>query len=62
VRRRKRPARAAIEQISENAGVDGAVIAQKVKKSSEVNFGYGSCESSAQSNQRRSVVRSLWKE
>jgi chaperonin GroEL len=29
-----------IKQISENAGVDGSVIAQKVKESSETNFGY----------------------
>jgi chaperonin GroEL len=29
-----------IKQISENAGVDGAVVAQKVKESKEVNFGY----------------------
>src|SRR5437868_9510812 len=29
-----------IKQIAENAGVDGAVICQKVKESKEVNFGY----------------------
>jgi chaperonin GroEL len=29
-----------IKQIAENAGVDGSVIAQKVKESSETNFGY----------------------
>jgi chaperonin GroEL len=29
-----------IKQIAENAGVDGAVVAQKVKESKETNFGY----------------------
>ena len=29
-----------IKQIADNAGVDGSVVAQKVKESSEVNFGY----------------------
>jgi chaperonin GroEL len=36
----RRAVEAPIKQISENAGVDGSVIAQKVKESSEVNFGY----------------------
>ena len=36
----RRAIEAPIKQISENAGVDGSVIAQKVKESSEVNFGY----------------------
>ena len=31
---------APIKQIADNAGVDGAVIAQKVKESKDVNFGY----------------------
>ena len=29
-----------IRKISENAGVDGSVVAQKVKESAETNFGY----------------------
>src|SRR4029078_8360895 len=29
-----------IKQISENAGVDGSVVAQKIKESADVNFGY----------------------
>src|SRR3954462_8943189 len=36
----RRAVEAPIKQISENAGVDGAVIAQKVKESKETNFGY----------------------
>ena len=36
----RRAIEAPLKQISENAGVDGAVIAQKVKESKEVNFGY----------------------
>jgi chaperonin GroEL len=36
----RRAVEAPIKQISENAGVDGSVVAQKVKESSEVNFGY----------------------
>ena len=36
----RRAVEAPIKQIAENAGVDGAVIAQKVKESKEVNFGY----------------------
>jgi chaperonin GroEL len=36
----RRAIEAPIKQIAENAGVDGSVIAQKVKESSEVNFGY----------------------
>jgi chaperonin GroEL len=36
----RRAIEAPIKQISENAGVDGSVVAQKVKESSEVNFGY----------------------
>jgi chaperonin GroEL len=36
----RRAIEAPIKQISENAGVDGAVICQKVKESKEVNFGY----------------------
>jgi chaperonin GroEL len=36
----RRAIEAPIKQISENAGVDGSVIAQKVKESAEVNFGY----------------------
>src|SRR5881227_3143486 len=36
----RRAVEAPIKQIAENAGVDGAVIAQKVKESSETNFGY----------------------
>ncbi|HLL88138.1 MAG TPA: chaperonin GroEL, partial [Tepidisphaeraceae bacterium] len=36
----RRAVEAPIKQISENAGVDGAVVAQKVKESKEVNFGY----------------------
>jgi chaperonin GroEL len=36
----RRAVEAPIKQISENAGVDGSVVAQKVKESSETNFGY----------------------
>jgi chaperonin GroEL len=36
----RRAIEAPIKQIAENAGVDGSVIAQKVKESQEVNFGY----------------------
>ncbi len=36
----RRAVEAPIKQIADNAGVDGAVIAQKIKESSEVNFGY----------------------
>jgi chaperonin GroEL len=36
----RRAIEAPIKQISENAGVDGSVVAQKVKESTEVNFGY----------------------
>jgi chaperonin GroEL len=36
----RRAVEAPIKQFADNAGVDGAVIAQKVKESTEVNFGY----------------------
>ncbi len=36
----RRAVEAPLKQISENAGVDGSVVAQKVKESKEVNFGY----------------------
>jgi chaperonin GroEL len=36
----RRAIEAPIKQIADNAGVDGSVIAQKVKESSETNFGY----------------------
>jgi chaperonin GroEL len=36
----RRAVEAPIKQIAENAGVDGGVIAQKVKESAETNFGY----------------------
>jgi chaperonin GroEL len=36
----RRAIEAPIKQIAENAGVDGGVISQKVKESSEPNFGY----------------------
>jgi len=36
----RRAVEAPIKQIAENAGVDGSVVAQKIKESSEVNFGY----------------------
>jgi chaperonin GroEL len=36
----RRAVEAPIKQIAENAGVDGSVVAQKVKESTEINFGY----------------------
>jgi chaperonin GroEL len=36
----RRAIEAPIKQICENAGVDGSVVAQKVKESKETNFGY----------------------
>jgi chaperonin GroEL len=36
----RRAVEAPIKQIADNAGVDGAVIAQKVKESKDINFGY----------------------
>src|SRR5881392_232700 len=36
----RRAVEAPIKQIAENAGVDGSVVAQKVKESKDVNFGY----------------------
>ena len=36
----RRAVEAPIKQIAENAGVDGSVIAQKVKESQDTNFGY----------------------
>ena len=36
----RRAIEAPIKQIAENAGVDGSVVAQKVKESADVNFGY----------------------
>ncbi|MGD0540041.1 MAG: chaperonin GroEL [Tepidisphaeraceae bacterium] len=36
----RRALEAPIKQIAENAGVDGSVVAQKVKESHETNFGY----------------------
>ncbi|HEX8913514.1 MAG TPA: chaperonin GroEL, partial [Humisphaera sp.] len=36
----RRAVEAPLKQIAENAGVDGAVIAQKVKESKDLNFGY----------------------
>src|SRR3954467_1603652 len=36
----RRAVEAPIKQISENAGIDGSVVAQKVKESDQVNFGY----------------------
>ncbi len=36
----RRAVEAPIKQIVENAGGDGAVVAQKVKESKDVNFGY----------------------
>src|SRR6201994_2608845 len=36
----RRAVEAPIKQISENAGVDGSIVAQKVKESKEANFGY----------------------
>src|SRR4029453_8610160 len=36
----RRAVEAPIKQIADNAGVDGAVVAQKVKESKDINFGY----------------------
>ena len=36
----RRAIEAPIKQIAENAGVDGSVVAQKIKESSDTNFGY----------------------
>ncbi|MGA2229982.1 MAG: chaperonin GroEL [Tepidisphaeraceae bacterium] len=36
----RRAVEAPIKQIAENAGVDGSVVAQKVKEGTEINFGY----------------------
>jgi chaperonin GroEL len=36
----RRAVEAPIKQIAENAGVDGSVVAQKIKESAETNFGY----------------------
>jgi chaperonin GroEL len=36
----RRAVEAPIKQIVENAGMDGSVVAQKVKESKDVNFGY----------------------
>jgi chaperonin GroEL len=36
----RRAVEAPIKQISENAGVDGSVVAQKVKENDSINFGY----------------------
>src|ERR1700742_2196634 len=36
----RRAIEAPIKQISENAGVDGGVVSQKIKESKDVNFGY----------------------
>jgi chaperonin GroEL len=36
----RRAVEAPIKQIADNAGVDGSVVAQKVKESKDVNFGY----------------------
>ncbi|HZN66528.1 MAG TPA: chaperonin GroEL [Tepidisphaeraceae bacterium] len=36
----RRAVEAPIKQIAENAGVDGSVVAQKVKESNDVSFGY----------------------
>jgi len=36
----RRAVEAPIKQIAENAGVDGSVVAQKVKETNETNFGY----------------------
>jgi len=36
----RRAIEAPIKQIAENAGVNGAVVAQKIKESDQVNFGY----------------------
>jgi chaperonin GroEL len=36
----RRAIEAPIKQIAENAGIDGSIVAQKVKESKETNFGY----------------------
>jgi len=36
----RRAVEAPLKQIADNAGVDGGVVAQKVKESKDVNFGY----------------------
>ena len=36
----RRAIEAPIKQIADNAGVDGSVVAQKIKESAETNFGY----------------------
>src|SRR4029450_7336508 len=36
----RRAVEAPIKQIADNAGVDGSVVAQKVKESKDINFGY----------------------
>jgi chaperonin GroEL len=36
----RRAIEAPIKQIAENAGIDGSIVAQKVKESTETNFGY----------------------
>jgi chaperonin GroEL len=36
----RRAVEAPIKQIAENAGVDGSVVAQKVKETHDTNFGY----------------------
>ena len=36
----RRAIEAPIKQISENAGIDGSIVAQKIKESKETNFGY----------------------
>jgi chaperonin GroEL len=36
----RRAVEAPIKQIADNAGVDGSVVAQKIKESADVNFGY----------------------
>jgi len=36
----RRAIEAPIKQIAENAGVDGSIVAQKVKESKDINFGY----------------------
>ncbi|MCC6422953.1 MAG: chaperonin GroEL [Phycisphaerales bacterium] len=36
----RRAVEAPIKQISENAGVDGSIVAQKIKESDQTNFGY----------------------
>ena len=36
----RRAVEAPIKQIAENAGVDGSIVAQKIKESDETNFGY----------------------